>query len=176
LTFHKDLTGDDLHIARSDQGVGSPVGVVTPGIVGQLFHDSATDDIWIATGLTNTDWQKNAGSVAAGSAQVEVLKQTFQYDDASPVDFGVLNAGDEIINSELEITTVFDDPGTIITLGQQTSPANILDAARVDATIIATFHNGSNFQIAGADACRIQIVPGSSTQGAGRAVITIRRA
>jgi hypothetical protein len=54
--FHSDLIGDNLHIARSNSGIGSPVGVVTPGIVGEFWFDIAAGQLWTADGLTNTSW------------------------------------------------------------------------------------------------------------------------
>ena len=108
--------------------------------------------------------------------KLEIIDQIFNFDDASPVDFGILASGDEIVDTEVEITTVFDDAAAIVTLGQTTATGNILDAARIDPTSLGTYHNAENFQITGADGVRIQIVPGSSTKGQGRAVVTIRRA
>jgi hypothetical protein len=37
-------------------GVGSPVGVITPVVVNQFYRDTAANSLWQATGLTNTDW------------------------------------------------------------------------------------------------------------------------
>jgi hypothetical protein len=37
-------------------GSGSPVGVVTPVAVGQLFTDPTTPGLYVANGLTNTSW------------------------------------------------------------------------------------------------------------------------
>lgn len=39
------------------EGSGSPVGVVTPTSVGQLYSDSG-GGLWQATGLTNASWQQ----------------------------------------------------------------------------------------------------------------------
>ena len=37
-------------------GSGSPSGSVTPDFAGQQYHDTATDDVYISFGTTNTDW------------------------------------------------------------------------------------------------------------------------
>jgi len=43
-------------------GTGTPVGVKTPTYVGQLYtNQTAPYGIWIATGLTNADWQQLLG-------------------------------------------------------------------------------------------------------------------
>lgn len=54
--LHKDIVGADLHIARALTGAGSPVGSVTPGIIGQFYFDTTNKTIYTATGLTSADW------------------------------------------------------------------------------------------------------------------------
>jgi len=54
--FHKNLTGQNLHIARSNAGVGSPVGVVTPTILGELWWDTLAKQLWVSTGTGINDW------------------------------------------------------------------------------------------------------------------------
>lgn len=107
---------------------------------------------------------------------LEILTQIFNFDDVSPIDFGTLKAGDEIVDAEVEITTTFDDASALVTLGQTTVTGNILNSAQIDPTVVGTYHNAENFKITGADGVRIQVVPGTSTQGQGRALVTIRRA
>lgn len=59
-------TGDAWHLISSGgvagagnlSGSGSPVGVVTPTAIYQLYRDIDTDTYHWATGLTNTDWQQ----------------------------------------------------------------------------------------------------------------------
>lgn len=57
---HAFLTGTDLHIARAFSAAGNPRdpadGNLAPTVVGELFHDSLTDDVWLANGLTVADW------------------------------------------------------------------------------------------------------------------------
>lgn len=108
--------------------------------------------------------------------KLEILIQDFNFDDSSPLDFGSLANGDEIVDAEVEITTVFDDANALVTLGQTTITGNILNSAQIDPLTVGTYHNGENFPITGADGVRIQVVPGTSTQGQGRALVTIRRA
>jgi hypothetical protein len=56
MPFHKDLIGDDLHIGKADSGSGTPVGNVTPSVVGQFYFDNNTRILYVATGLINTNW------------------------------------------------------------------------------------------------------------------------
>ena len=36
---HSELTGQDLHRAKSNTGFVSPVGIITPTVVGELYTD-----------------------------------------------------------------------------------------------------------------------------------------
>ena len=110
------------------------------------------------------------------SADLKILKAIFTFTTGSPLDFGTLIAGDDIINAEIDITTVFDDPATLITLGQVSNPGNIFSSADVDPITLGTYHVGENFLVSGVDSIRLQILPGTSTQGAGRVTLTVRRA
>lgn len=62
MSEHNALVGANLHIARSAVDTGSPVGVVTPGIVGQFYIDDTTNTLWRANGLTAADWVEVASS------------------------------------------------------------------------------------------------------------------
>lgn len=37
-------------------GAGSPVGTATPTIIGQTYLDTTENNLWMSTGLTNTNW------------------------------------------------------------------------------------------------------------------------
>lgn len=110
------------------------------------------------------------------SADLKILRASFTFATGSPLDFGVLVAGDDIINADIDITTVFDDSASLLSLGQVSSPGNIFSTADVDPTKLGTYHVGTNFLVSGADSIRLQILPGTSTQGAGRITLTVRRA
>ena len=54
--FHKDLKGQNLHIARSNYGNGSPVGVITPAIIAEFYWDVIGSELWMSTGTGINDW------------------------------------------------------------------------------------------------------------------------
>lgn len=37
-------------------GTGSPLGVVTPSVIGQTYYDTTGNNLWIATGLGAFNW------------------------------------------------------------------------------------------------------------------------
>ena len=177
MGFHDELIIDDIHIIHNfeyaDATARTGASGFVAGDVGKVAKQ--IDDLsWWILSTTAPTWKPLTEEVASG--QIDIIDKVFNFNDASPIDFGTLKNGDEIVNAELEITTVFDDAAALVTLGQTTSTGNILNSAQIDPLTLGTYHNGENFKITGADGVRIQIVPGTSTQGQGRAVVTIRRA
>jgi hypothetical protein len=166
-------TQAETFIVRVDVGGSKYIiwtGSVPAGGSARLENSSGRWVVYNAAGLEVT-----TGSTGTAS-DIEVLVQSFTYLTSSPLDFGALVAGDIILNSEVEITTVFDDAAAIVTLGVSTATGSILNSAELDPNSLGVYQDMANHDISGADAMRIQIVPGTSTQGAGRAIITIRRA
>jgi len=111
-----------------------------------------------------------------GIKEVGSEKLTFLFSTSSPVDFGSLVAGDQIIESSVIIDTVFDDAAALLSLGLTSDPGNIFATNRIDPQTVGTYSSDENLLIAGADSIRLQIIPGTSIQGGGRVVIVIRRA
>jgi hypothetical protein len=64
MTEHRDLPPVHWHGATAPGAAGSPVSVITPAQVDQVYQDTATNELWVSTGLTDTDWVK----VASGGA------------------------------------------------------------------------------------------------------------
>lgn len=54
LQIANAIAGDTTCTLES--GEGSPVGLVTPDFIGQLYDDTTSDSYWRATGLTSADW------------------------------------------------------------------------------------------------------------------------
>jgi hypothetical protein len=53
---HNTWLGRQTHPTRANTGAGSPVGQQVPNIVGELYQDTNTDVLWIATGATKASW------------------------------------------------------------------------------------------------------------------------
>lgn len=47
---------NSLGFSSAASGVGSPVGVVTPTFVGQLYEDTLNSVFYQSTGTTSADW------------------------------------------------------------------------------------------------------------------------
>lgn len=56
MAEHRDLPPVHWHGTTFTGDTGSPVGVVTPDQLGQTYLDTSANEVWMATGFTNTDW------------------------------------------------------------------------------------------------------------------------
>jgi len=117
---HSQLSGDQLHIARTFVSGGDPNGVVTPGIIGEFYWDSTNNLLYVAEGLTNTDWV--LGSTEAFDEFIELLDTPSTYSGQAGLSLQVTLAEDGIefgqaldtINSpsfaNLTLQQIFGDP------------------------------------------------------------------
>lgn len=100
-------------------GNGSPVGVVTPGGIGDLYVDDTGPGLWQATGLTSADWSQ-VGSGGSGG----IIGKVIAFDTPGlaagvpfwtpTVDTYILNAWFEVPhNGQWDGTTPLADFGVI---------------------------------------------------------------
>lgn len=169
--FNVDTQANTITVRVDVGGSKFPVwtGSVPAGGSVRLENSSGRWTVYNSSGLVVT-------TTVGSTPTFEVLVQAFTYLSSLPLDFGALTAGDIIVNSEVEISTVFDDGTSIVTLGLSTATGSILNSGEINPLVLGNYQDTSNHDISGADAVRLQIVPGTSTQGAGRAIVTIRRA
>jgi hypothetical protein len=109
-------------------------------------------------------------------ADLETIVQTFDYLSPVVVDFGTLNPGDQIIETRIEIETIFDDPAATVSIGPVSNPDSLLATNQTDPSQPCDYVTQQSFKPTALDALRLKISAGTSTQGAGRAVIVLRRA
>ena len=84
--FHKDLKGANLHISRSNYGNGSPVGVVTPSIIAELYWDVVAHELWMSTGTGINDWINGSGSSSYNREVITIVNSQLIYTlSATPV-------------------------------------------------------------------------------------------
>lgn len=111
-----------------------------------------------------------------GAANEEAICVTFNYNDLSPVVLTTLNAGDKVIISEIKISTPFDDVASFVRLGTPASPDLLMRAIDSKTSRIGTYSSQQNEDIAVGTTLQLIISPGTSTQGVGQVIVTIRRA
>lgn len=115
-----------------------------------------------------------AGGSGSGDATIRTEEAPFTRLSGNPFDFGALVAGEAIIEVAVLIEVAFDDPTTVITFGKASATGGILPSNTIDPTTPGTYNSEEVVPVTAADACRLQVVPGASTQGAGRVVVTIQ--
>lgn len=106
---------------------------------------------------------------------LEELMVEFDFTSPATIDFGTLKAGDIVVNADVVVETPFDDAAAMLTLGLVSAPSGMLSSAEIDPSVAATYNNGADFVVAAPDALRLQVLPGASTVGSGRAIVTVRR-
>lgn len=70
---HRDITGRDLHISKIRIGHGSPAGVVTPSVEGELYGDLDTGAIYISNDTDVQGWMLSTGGGMGGSGAMVLL-------------------------------------------------------------------------------------------------------
>lgn len=108
----------------------------------------------------------------AGTLPQEV---SFEFDTASPLTIFNLLSNDLIDKSEVTITEPFDDPSATLELGTVANPDLIFSTSQIDAQAVGDYVCDKNIKITTNETMRLNINPGSSTQGKGFVLITIRR-
>jgi len=99
----------------------------------------------------------------------------FAFNTASPlVAIPVVN-GESVLDTKIVITTVFDDPAAVLALGTIASPSVFIPAANNDPQTVGGYGSEENVNFTGAEAVRLTLTPGTSTQGAGYLVVVIKR-
>ncbi len=111
------------------------------------------------------------GFPKASSAFIEVA---FTFATATPLDFGTLNAGDEVVDVSVVVTTTFDDPAALLSLGLVSNPGCFLATNEVTPGAVGTYFAKTE-AVTGSDRLRLQVLPGTSSQGSGRVVALVRR-
>lgn len=100
----------------------------------------------------------------------------FVFSDASPMVLATLEAGDVVLETELAIETVFDDPVAELSIGFPGDPDALLAAADVDTSKSLSAGSDRNLKLAGTETLSLFLSPGASTQGSGSAQVLVRRA
>lgn len=121
-------------------------------------------------------WAEITGSGGTGTGNVETIEFDFLFSDTSPKDsVETIAVGDTILNAKIEIDTAFDDLAAALQLAQVGGPS-LLAQADSDPNEEGTYSNEGIEVATVLGAVRLTILPGASTQGEGRVVVTIRRA
>lgn len=61
MSYHKNMTGDDLHKTKINGISGGPNGVITPEFIGEMIVDIDTEVLYTAIGLGINDWKGIGG-------------------------------------------------------------------------------------------------------------------
>lgn len=115
------------------------------------------------------------GEKPTGSAGLQTIVQEFTYLSPPTIDFGSLLPNDLIIETRIEIDTAFDDPAATVSIGPVSNPDSLLATNQTNPNLACDYTTHEGLKITSNDSMRLKVAPGTSTQGAGRAIIIFRR-
>ena len=110
--------------------------------------------------------------------KLKAVSETVYFTFASPSPLTLVNlkAGDIIDEADVVITTAFDDIAATLEVGTVAIPGLVLPTNKINPTVLdRTFTSSVKHEIGLAEILRLTITPGTSTQGAGFVLFTIRR-
>jgi len=126
-----DFLSDDWNSMVTDQkgrsrvydGVVSPIGVVTPEAVGDLYINTAVSAAYVATGTTDADWELiDSGSISWGAITGTLSDQV---DLRNALDAKVDENSAIVAGTKTKLT--YDTKG-LITVGEDATTADIADS------------------------------------------------
>lgn len=161
-----DPNADTLDFTRPTT-ITAPKVTYTPSIPG----DWSTPPTNVQDALDELAAESGGG----GGENEDLFEQDFTYASPNVIDFGSLAFGSTIIESQVIIETAFNDPTAMLTLGQTTIAGNIFASNETDPTTPGTYLSEVCYPISVTDTLRLQVLPGASTQGSGRVIVTVRR-
>ncbi len=123
--FHKDFTGDDLHISKTQVSTGDPNGVVTAGVIGEFYWDETNGVLYIAEAADDSSWVSGS---AAFDSFLELVDTPSTYSGQAGLSLQV-NSGETAIEFGQALDTT-DSPsfGTLTLTGASSSTTLSLDS------------------------------------------------
>lgn len=150
---------------NDDSAAGYAVGSTWVNTVGGKVWKCVDDSVGAAV------WKDLSASASVTTQTVEVA---FAFNTASPLTIRSMVAGETIVNAEIQIDTVFDDPAATLQLGTIAQPGLIIPTGNNIPTSTGVYRTDLNYPFTAAANVILTITPGVSTQGSGLVVMQIK--
>ena len=109
------------------------------------------------------------------TSNLDAIYAPISFSAFSPVVLANLSAGDIVVDCEIHVETIFDDPASFVTVGTPADISSVMSTSESDATIQATYGTDENYIATISQVLQATVSSGASTQGAGYVLATIRR-
>lgn len=147
--------GDQAYVVNSDDGSGNSIGEWS---------------LWLWDGGA---WVKISDEDSA-STDAKSIESTLLYTDSGANAVVTLSDGRRVISVAVEVLTVFNDVAAALSVGDAGDDSRLMSAELVDLAATGTYNAISNFVYSSGndEDIFVTIVPGTSTQGEVKVVIT----
>lgn len=151
-----------------------------PILVGNADTDSFSVTLQDAATLTTM-----AGANASSSTHFITKSQldavyteaTFlanvNYNDSSPILLGNISYGTKTIITTFEVTTAFDDPAAVVTVGDSSDNSLLMSDNYAEIEVVGTYQTVNVIELATDSTLNIYVTPAGATQGAGTVLVSV---
>lgn len=126
------------------------------------------------TGATTAAGARADLGIGTGGGNADIVEFEFDWTSTSPVAIGLLNAGDVVQATEIQVLTAFNGTNPVASIGTGVSTTRFQGPLSLSAEVVQATEGGDTI---GAPVNAIlSLTLGASTAGSGRGSVTISRA
>ena len=151
-----------------------------PVLVGNADTDSFSVTLQDAATLTNMSGANaTSGTHFITKSQLDAVytEATFlanvNYNDSSPILLGNISYGTKTIITTFEVTTAFDDPAAIVTVGDSSDNSLLMSDSYAEIEVAGTYQTVNVVEFASNSTLNIYVTPAGATQGAGTVLVSV---
>ena len=137
------------------------------GIVSAPMGSTCQTSVGLWTNLNGlTAWT----NVTAANADVLLIPFTFT---SGTLVLYPLTPGTVVRQAEIVVTTTFDDPAAMLSVGTPALPGVLVDTTDCDPGFVGRYGPDNDYKAAIVESLQLVVTPGASTQGAGYILFTL---
>ena len=151
-----------------------------PVLVGNADTDSFSVTLQDGATLTNMGGANaTSGTHFITKSQLDAVytEATFlanvNYNDSSPILLGNISYGTKTIITTFEVTTAFDDPGAVVTVGDSSDNSLLMSDNYAEIEVPGTYQTVNVVEFANDSTLNIYITQGGATQGFGTVLVSV---
>jgi hypothetical protein len=151
-----------------------------PVLVGNADTDSFSVTLQDAATLTNMSGANaTSGTHFITKSQLDAVytEATFlanvNYNDSSPILLGNISYGTKTIITTFEVTTAFDDPAAIVTVGDSSDNSLLMSDSYAEIEVAGTYQTVNVVEFASNSTLNIYVTQAGATQGAGTVLVSV---
>lgn len=151
-----------------------------PVLVGNADTDSFSVTLQDAATLTNMSGANaTSGTHFITKSQLDAVytEATFlanvNYNDSSPILLGNISYGTKTIITTFEVTTAFDDPAAVVTVGDSSNNSLLMSDSYAEIEVTGTYQTVNVVEFENDSTLNIYVTQAGATQGAGTVLVSV---